>query len=46
MKDVEELLSDYAFLRVHHSFMVNLNEIHKYIERRGWISCYVGRHTY
>jgi two-component system LytT family response regulator len=35
MKDVEELLSDYSFLRVHNSFMVNLNEIHKYIKGEG-----------
>jgi two-component system LytT family response regulator len=35
MKDVEELLTDYSFLRVHHSFMVNLNEIHKYIKGEG-----------
>jgi two-component system LytT family response regulator len=35
MKDVEELLFDYAFLRVHHSFLVNLNEIHKYIRGEG-----------
>jgi len=35
MKDVEELLSDYSFLRVHHSFLVNLNEIHKYIKGEG-----------
>jgi two-component system LytT family response regulator len=35
MKDVEELLSDYSFLRVHHSFLVNLNEINKYIKGEG-----------
>jgi two-component system LytT family response regulator len=35
MKDVEELLSDYSFLRVHNSFLVNLNEIHKYIKGEG-----------
>jgi two-component system, LytTR family, response regulator len=35
MKDIEELLSDYSFLRVHHSFLVNLNEIHKYIKGEG-----------
>jgi two-component system, LytTR family, response regulator len=35
LKDVEELLSDYSFLRVHNSFLVNLNEIHKYIKGEG-----------
>jgi two-component system, LytTR family, response regulator len=35
MKDVEDLLSDYSFLRVHNSFLVNLNEIHKYIKGEG-----------
>lgn len=35
MKDVEELLSDYAFLRVHNSYIVNLNEINKYFKGEG-----------
>ena len=35
MKDVEELLADYSFLRVHNSFLVNLNEIHKYLKGEG-----------
>ena len=35
MKDVEELLSDYSFIRVHHSFIVNLNEIQKYVKGEG-----------
>jgi len=35
MKDVEELLSDYPFLRVHHSYIVNLNEIQKYVKGEG-----------
>jgi two-component system LytT family response regulator len=35
MKDIEELLSDYPFLRVHNSFLVNLNEIHKYLKGEG-----------
>jgi two-component system LytT family response regulator len=35
MKEVEELLSDHAFLRVHHSFLVNLNEINKYVKGEG-----------
>lgn len=35
LKEVEEMLEDYAFLRVHHSFLVNLNEIEKYIKGDG-----------
>jgi len=35
LKEVEELLEDYAFLRVHHSYLVNLNEINKYIRGEG-----------
>jgi two-component system, LytTR family, response regulator len=35
MKEIEEMLEEYPFLRVHHSFMVNLNEINKYIKGEG-----------
>jgi two-component system, LytTR family, response regulator len=35
MKDVEDLLADYSFLRVHNSFLINLNEISKYIKGEG-----------
>ena len=28
--DVEELLKEYAFIRVHHSYLVNIHEIDKY----------------
>jgi two-component system LytT family response regulator len=35
MGDVEDLLSDHSFLRIHKSFLVNLNEIHKYIKGEG-----------
>lgn len=35
MKEVEELLEDYSFLRVHHSFLVNLDEIQKYVKGEG-----------
>ena len=35
LKDIEELLKDYSFLRVHHSFLVNLNEVIKYIKGEG-----------
>jgi len=35
LKEVEEMLGDYSFLRVHHSFVVNLNEVEKYAKGDG-----------
>jgi len=35
LKDVEEMLEEYSFLRVHHSYIVNLNEISKYLKGEG-----------
>lgn len=35
LKDIEEMLEEYSFLRVHHSYLVNLNEINKYIKGEG-----------
>jgi two-component system LytT family response regulator len=35
LKDIEEMLEDHSFSRVHHSYMVNLNEIQKYIKGEG-----------
>lgn len=35
LKEIEEMLEDYAFLRVHHSYIVNLNEISKYVKGEG-----------
>jgi two-component system, LytTR family, response regulator len=35
LKEIEEMLEDYAFLRVHHSHLVNLNEITRYIKGEG-----------
>ena len=35
LKDIEELLEDYSFLRIHHSYIVNLNEISKYVKGEG-----------
>jgi two-component system LytT family response regulator len=29
------MLEDYSFFRVHHSYLVNLNEINKYIKGEG-----------
>jgi len=35
LKEIEEMLEDYSFLRVHHSFLANLNEIEKYVRGDG-----------
>ena len=36
LKDVEEQLAEFAsFIRVHHSYMVNLNEVNKYVRGEG-----------
>ena len=35
LKEIEEMREDYPFLRVHHSYVVNLNEIEKYIKGDG-----------
>lgn len=33
--DVEELLKEHLFIRVHHSYLVNINEIDKYVKLDG-----------
>jgi two-component system LytT family response regulator len=35
LKEIEEMLEDYSFARVHHSSLVNLNEVEKYIKGEG-----------
>lgn len=35
LKEIEEMLEDHPFLRIHHSCLVNLNEIKKYIRGEG-----------
>ncbi|MFL9483536.1 LytR/AlgR family response regulator transcription factor [Chitinophagaceae bacterium LWZ2-11] len=35
LKEIEEMLEDYHFLRVHHSCLVNLNEVRKYTRGEG-----------
>lgn len=35
LKEIEELLEGHAFLRVHHSHLINLNEIVRYIRGEG-----------
>jgi two-component system LytT family response regulator len=35
LKDIEEGLEQHSFLRVHRSWLINLNEIEKYIKGQG-----------
>ena len=35
LKDIEEMLEEHGFVRVHHSYLVNVNEIEKYIKGEG-----------
>ena len=35
LKEMEELLEDYPFIRIHHSHVVNINEVDKYIKGEG-----------
>lgn len=35
LKDIEELLEDHGFGRVHHSYLVNLNEVDKFVKGEG-----------
>jgi two-component system, LytTR family, response regulator len=35
LKEIEEMLEEHPFLRVHHSYLVNLNEVRKYIRGEG-----------
>lgn len=35
LKEIEEMLEDYQFLRVHHSYLVNLHEVRKYNRGEG-----------
>ena len=35
LKEIEEMLEGYPFLRVHHSYIINLNEIEKYVKGDG-----------
>jgi two-component system, LytTR family, response regulator len=35
LKDIEEMLEEHSFLRVHHSYIVNLNEINRYVKGEG-----------
>jgi len=35
LKEMEEMLEDYPFIRIHHSHLVNINEVDKYIKGEG-----------
>ncbi len=35
LKEIEEMLEDYPFLRVHHSHLINLGEVEKYTKGEG-----------
>ena len=35
LKEIEEMLEDFSFLRVHHSFVVNVNQVEEYIKGDG-----------
>jgi two-component system, LytTR family, response regulator len=35
LKEMEEILEDFPFIRVHHSHVVNINEVEKYIRGEG-----------
>ena len=35
LKEIEEVLEDYSFVRVHRSYLVNLNEVEKYVKGEG-----------
>lgn len=35
LKEVEEMLEDHSFIRVHNSYIINLNEVEKYIKGEG-----------
>ena len=35
LKEIEEMLDGYSFVRVHHSYLINLNEVEKYVKGEG-----------
>lgn len=35
LKEIEEMLDGYLFIRVHHSYLINLNEVEKYVKGEG-----------
>jgi two-component system LytT family response regulator len=45
LKEYEELLSDYHFFRIHHSYLINLHEITRYIRGEGGQVVLSSNHT-
>lgn len=45
LKEYEELLTDHGFFRSHHSFLLNMNHIKKYIKSDGYVLMSNGRHA-
>jgi two-component system, LytTR family, response regulator len=35
LKEIEELLNNHIFIRIHHSYVINLNEVNKYVRGDG-----------
>ncbi len=35
LKEIQEMLEDYSFIRCHHSYLVNINEVSKYVKGEG-----------
>ena len=35
LKEIEELLEEHSFVRVHRCYLVNLNEVEKHVEGEG-----------
>ena len=35
LKEIEEILEDHSFVRVHRAYVVNLNEVEKYVKGEG-----------
>lgn len=45
LKEYEELLADHGFFRSHHSFLLNLNHVRKYVRSEGYVLMANGRHA-
>ncbi len=45
LKEYEEILSDNGFFRSHHSFLLNMNHVSKYLKSDGYALMSNGKHT-
>jgi two-component system LytT family response regulator len=45
LKEYEEMLADHGFFRSHHSFLLNMNHVRKYIRSEGYVLMANGRHA-